>query len=248
MQEQYFRTRLALSNDKVFEEIQQTSVMIVGVGGVGSFAAEALARMGIGTLILIDKDTISTSNLNRQLHATYETVGQVKVDVMKKRIQTINSSCIVHAQHLFLTEETIEDLFETYTPMYVIDASDTLRFKLHIITTCRTRNIPYITVLGMANKWNPTSVEVTTLDKTYNDPVARFMRSKLKKQGISLRKIPVVFSGELPVKPDYERFSQELESEGTRKEIHPPASNVFVPSVAGLVAAHFVIESIRKKY
>lgn len=151
------------------------------MGGVGSFAAEALARTNIGHIILIDKDDVDITNVNRQLHALTSTIGQSKVTLMEERIKLINPDCKVTSLHMFYTEETYEDLFNHYDIDYFVDASDTIMYKVHLMNECLNRDIKVISSMGAANKTDPTRFQIADISKTHMDPMAKIIRRKLKK-------------------------------------------------------------------
>ena len=222
------------------EILKNSTVAILGIGGVGSFAAEALARTGVGTLILIDKDVVDITNVNRQIHATLKTVGRSKVEVMAERIAEINPNCNVIQMHMFYNEETAPRLFEHQID-FVVDASDTITFKIHLIKQCLRRKIKFISSMGAANKLDPTKFEIADIHQTSYDPVAKVIRTKLKKEKVS-GKVPVIYSTESPIigREDTLKVVGKEDSE-VRKQQLPPASNAFVPSVAGLIAASYVV-------
>ncbi len=229
------------------EILKNSTVAILGIGGVGSFTAEALARTGVGKIILIDKDTIDITNVNRQIHATLETVGRKKVEVMAERIASINPKCEVVQLHLFYTDETSEVLFEQQ-PDFIVDASDTITFKIHLIKQCLRRKIKFISSMGAANKLDPTKFEIVDIKDTSYDPVAKVIRTKLKKEKIS-GKVPVIYSTERPIIAQAEALSVVGNEESDlRKQQLPPASNAFVPSVAGLIAASYVVRELTKSF
>lgn len=242
MLHQFSRNELAIGTEGV-ERMRDTTVAILGVGGVGSFAAEACARSGIGRIILVDKDTIDITNINRQLVAYLSTVGRSKTEVMAERIADINKECEVVSLHMFYTEETSEEFF-SYQPDYVIDASDTIIYKVHLINECVNRNVKIISSMGAANKMDPTRFQISDISKTHTDPVAKVIRKRLKKLGI-YKGVPVVFSDESPVVIRKDVLETVGNADSTiRKAELPPASNAFVPSVAGLVCASWVINTI----
>ena len=221
------------------EILKNSTVAILGIGGVGSFAAEALARTGVGTLILIDKDVVDITNVNRQIHATLKTVGRSKVEVMAERIAEINPNCNVIQMHMFYNEETAPRLFEHQID-FVVDASDTITFKIHLIKQCLRRKIKFISSMGAANKLDPTKFEIADIHQTSYDPVAKVIRTKLKKE-------KVIYSTESPIigREDTLKVVGKEDSE-VRKQQLPPASNAFVPSVAGLIAASYVVRELTK--
>ncbi|MED5045421.1 tRNA threonylcarbamoyladenosine dehydratase, partial [Geobacillus stearothermophilus] len=213
--------------------------------GVGSFAVEALARSGVGRLVLVDRDNVDITNINRQIHALLSTIGRPKVELMKERIADINPACEVIALQMFYTEETYEQFF-AYDLDFVIDASDTIVYKVHLMKQCLKRGIPIISSMGAANKMDPTRFRIVDISKTHTDPIAKVIRAKLRKEGIR-RGIPVVFSDEKPVKIR-EDVRQVVGNDASpiRKAKMPPSSNAFVPSVAGLIMASYVINELLK--
>ncbi|WP_274650047.1 tRNA threonylcarbamoyladenosine dehydratase [Paenibacillus humicola] len=243
MLHQFSRTELAIGPEGL-DIMKRSTVAVLGVGGVGSMAAEALARTGIGRIILIDKDVVDITNVNRQLHALTTTVGQPKADLMRERIKLINPDCDAVALRMFYTEETYEKLFE-YKLDYVVDASDTIMYKIHLIKQCLERNIPLVSSMGAANKMDPTKFQVADISKTSMDPIARVIRQKLRKDGIR-KGVKVVFSTEQPMKPR-EDVTQRIVPENApeiRKAQQPPASNAFVPAAAGLVMTSVVVRDL----
>ncbi|MBD8026797.1 tRNA threonylcarbamoyladenosine dehydratase [Ureibacillus sp. Re31] len=244
MLHQFSRNELAIGKEGL-EKLKNTTVAILGIGGVGSFAAEACARSGVGRIILVDKDNVDITNINRQLVAYLSTVGKSKSQIMKERIADINPECEVIDMHMFYTEETYERFFEQGID-YVIDASDTVMYKIHLMKECLKRNIPIISSMGAANKMDPTRFKIADISKTHTDPLAKVIRTKLRKEGIH-KGVMVVFSDESPivVRPD---VVEEVGNPNAqiRKAKMPPSSNAFVPSVAGLIAASWVINQILK--
>ena len=239
---QFSRNELAIGKEGV-ERMRNMTVAILGVGGVGSFAAEACARSGIGRIILVDKDDIDITNINRQLIANLSTVGRSKTEVMAERIADINKSCEVVSLHMFYTKETADEFF-SYKPDYVIDASDTIKYKIHLATACIAKDIKIISSMGAANKMDPTRFEIADISKTHTDPVAKVMRTRLRKAGIT-KGLPVVFSDESPVIIREDVVGTVGKPDATiRKAEMPPASNAFVPSVAGLICASWVMNDI----
>ena len=245
MLHQFSRTELAIGPEGL-ERMRNSTVAVLGIGGVGSIAAEALARTGIGRIILIDKDVVDITNINRQIHALTTTVGQPKADLMKERIGLINPECEAISLRMFYTEETYEQLFE-YPLDYVVDASDTIIYKIHLIKQCLERNIPVISSMGAANKMDPSRFKVADISKTHTDPIARVVRTKLRKDGIK-KGVKVVFSDEEPMKPR-EDVTQRIVPETApdiRKAQQPPSSNAFVPPVAGLIMVSEVVKDLMK--
>lgn len=232
MESEFSRTELLIGKDAV-ETLHHKRVAIFGVGGVGGFAAEALARSGVGILDLFDKDTVSISNLNRQIIATYDTIGKNKVDVMKDRILSINRNAVVHTYPVFYLPENAEDYdFTQYD--YIIDAVDTVTAKLTLVEQAYKAGTPIISAMGAGNKLDPTAFEVADINKTSVCPLAKVMRRELKKRGIP--KLKVVYSKEQPLKPRHEETPME------RKVA--PGSIAFIPSVSGLIIASEVIKDL----
>ncbi|BBW95470.1 tRNA threonylcarbamoyladenosine dehydratase [Geobacillus icigianus] len=245
MLHQFSRNELAIGPEGL-EKLKNATVAVLGVGGVGSFAVEALARSGIGRLVLVDRDNVDITNINRQIHALLSTIGRPKVELMKERIADINPACEVIALQMFYTEETYEHFF-AYDLDFVIDASDTIVYKVHLMKQCLKRGIPIISSMGAANKMDPTRFRIADISKTHTDPIAKVIRAKLRKEGIR-RGIPVVFSDEKPVKIR-EDVRQVVGNDASpiRKAKMPPSSNAFVPSVAGLIMASYVIQELLKE-
>ncbi|MCD8501417.1 MAG: tRNA threonylcarbamoyladenosine dehydratase [Bacillaceae bacterium] len=247
MLHQFSRNELAIGHEGL-EILKNSTVAVLGIGGVGSFSAEALARSGVGRLVLVDKDDVDITNVNRQVHALLSTVGKPKVDLMKERIADINTECEVVALKMFYTEETYESFFEQGLD-FVVDASDTISYKIHLMKQCLKRKIPIISSMGVANKLDPTRLKIADISKTSYDPIAKVIRTKLRKEGIH-KGINVVFSDEQPIKIR-EEIRQEIVSEKQeespiRKAKLPPSSNAFVPSVSGLIMAGHVITTLLK--
>ncbi|HCS73894.1 MAG TPA: tRNA cyclic N6-threonylcarbamoyladenosine(37) synthase TcdA [Clostridiales bacterium] len=230
---------------KALEKLKNSKVAIFGIGGVGSFAVEALTRAGLGSLVLIDDDVICLSNLNRQLHATHITIGRPKVEVMKERILSINPYAEVTTCEKFYTAESSQELLqEDYD--YVIDAVDTVSAKIHLVVRCQELGIPIISSMGAGNKMDPTKFQVSDIYSTSVDPLAKIMRRELRKRGIGGLK--VVYSTEVPVIPlvTYLELVKE-EHSGTgdlNKRRIIPGSVSFVPSVAGLILGGEVIRDL----
>ena len=244
MLHQFSRNELAIGKEGL-DILKNSTVAVLGIGGVGSFSAEALARSGVGKLILIDKDDVDITNVNRQIIALLSTVGQPKVDLMKERIADINPDCEVVALKMFYTEETYEEIFG-YNLDFVIDASDTISYKIHLMKECLKRNIPIISSMGAANKMDPTRFQIADISKTHTDPIAKVIRTRLRKEGIR-KGIPVVFSDESPIviREDVRKEVGKDDAE-IRKAKMPPSSNAFVPSVAGLIMASYVVRQLLK--
>lgn len=242
MLHQFSRTELAIGAEGL-EALKNSTVAVLGIGGVGSIAVEALARTGVGRIILIDKDVVDITNLNRQIHALTTTIGQKKADLMCERVKLINPECETIALNMFYTEETYEQLFQ-YEIDYVLDASDTIMYKIHLIKECLKRKIPLLSSMGAANKMDPTRFQVADISKTSVDPMARVIRTKLRKDGIK-KGVKVVFSTEEPVKPR-EDVTKKIAPEGAkiRKAKQPPASNSYVPPVVGLIMVSVAVRDL----
>lgn len=233
MNEFYSRTEMLLSEDGV-EKLKNACVAVFGVGGVGGYAVEALARAGVGEIHLIDSDRVSVSNINRQIIATHLTVGQFKTEAMKERIHSINPEAKVICHSVFFDEST-KCQFEFTKYSYVIDAIDSLSAKVELIATATEAGVSIISAMGAGNKLDPTLFEVSDISKTTVCPLARAVRIGLRKRGINHLK--VVYSKEPPVIPP------EV-SDGVKKRV--PGSISFVPSVMGLILAGEVIKDIAK--
>ncbi|WP_454192264.1 tRNA threonylcarbamoyladenosine dehydratase [Paenibacillus sp. Marseille-Q7038] len=242
MLDQFSRTELAIGTEGL-DKLKNSTVAVLGIGGVGSMAVEALARSGVGRIILIDKDVVDITNINRQIHALTTTIGQKKADLMVDRVKLINPECDAIALNMFYTDETYEELFK-YDLDYVLDASDTIIYKIHLIKECRKRDIPMISSMGAANKMDPTKFQVADISKTSMDPIARVIRNKLRKEEGIKKGVKVVFSTEQPMKPRQD-VTEKIVPENApeiRKAKQPPASNAYVPPVVGLI---MVSEAIR---
>ncbi|WP_342436882.1 tRNA threonylcarbamoyladenosine dehydratase [Paenibacillus sp. FSL L8-0436] len=245
MLHQFSRTELAIGPEGL-EILKNSTVAVLGIGGVGAMSVEALARTGIGRIILIDKDAVDITNINRQIHALMTTIGQKKADLMVDRVKLINPECEAIALNMFYTEETYEELFK-YKPDFVIDASDTIIYKIHLIKECLSRGIPMVSSMGAANKMDPTRFKVADISKTEMDPIARVIRQKLRKEGIK-KGVKVVFSTEKPVKPRVDVTEQIVPEDAPdrRKAQLPPASNSFVPPVVGLIMVSVAVQDLLK--
>ena len=248
MSEQFSRTELLIGRIGL-DKLQKARVAVFGVGGVGGYVVEALARSGIGTLDIIDADKICLSNLNRQIIATHKTIGAYKVDVAKERILDINPDAVVHAHRCFYLPDTA-DQFEFSQYDYVVDAIDTVTGKIELVMQAKQANTPIISSMGAGNKMNPTAFRVADIYKTNVCPLAKVMRRELKKRGID--KLKVVYSEEKPLTPIVETGSQyTCDTLGNVREGSPrrqtPGSNAFVPSVVGLIIASEVIKDIIAK-
>lgn len=229
MKEELEREAALLGNDAI-ERLQASCVAIFGLGGVGSYAAEAIARSGVGKILLVDNDVVSKSNINRQLCALQSTVGRKKVDVVAERLLDINPDLVIERRYDFVLPENISS-FDFSSLDYIIDAIDTVSAKLAIAESAQKLGVPMISSMGTGNKLDPTALTVTDISKTTVCPLARVMRRELKKRGIAHLK--VVFSTEEPKRANFE-------GEGKI----PPASVAFVPSVAGLIAAGEAVKTL----
>lgn len=227
------RTALLIGEENV-EKLKKAHVAVFGIGGVGGYVVEALCRSGVGTLTLIDKDTVSESNINRQIIALSSTVGRLKTEVAAERAKQINPDICVHTKNVFYLPET-EKEFDFSTFDYVVDAIDTVSGKLSIIQRSTEAKVPVISSMGTGNKLDPTAFKVADISKTSVCPLARVMRRELKKRGIE--RVKVVYSEEEP------KDSKAVD-EKSGKTI--PASIAFVPSVAGLIIAGEVIKDLIK--
>lgn len=219
--------------DKGLKCLQSSRVAVFGLGGVGSYAAEALARAGVGAIDLIDGDQVDVTNINRQLIACHNTVGKDKVQVMKERIFHIDPGIRVNTHCLFFLPDTT---FDFSGLDYVIDAVDTVTAKLELAVRARKAGVPVISSMGTGNKLDPSRFEVTTIDKTSVCPLAKVMRRELKKRGIT--DLKVVYSREVPFRPK--------EGATCQIERNAPASISFVPPVAGMILAGEVIRDLLK--
>lgn len=233
---EFSRTELLLG-EEAMNKLMNASVMVLGVGGVGSHCIEALARAGVGSLILVDNDTVSLTNINRQSIAFHSTVGKYKTEVMKEKIADINPECEVKTHEMFVLPENIDLLFENKVD-YIIDAIDTVTAKLSLVEKAKELNIPIISSMGTGNKLHGELFEITDISKTSVCPLCKVMRKELKARGIYHLK--VLYSKEQPLKP----VGETKEDTGSRRAI--PGSVSFVPPVAGLLIAGEVIRDIIK--
>lgn len=232
MSEQFSRTELLIGKEGL-NKLKNAKVAIFGIGGVGSYVVEGLARVGVGSFILVDNDDVALSNLNRQIIATQKTIGKQKVEVAKERILEINPNAKVDIYKEFFmpdTEGIIDD-----SVSYIVDAIDTVTAKIELVLRANNLSIPIISSMGTGNKLDPTRFEVTDIYKTSVCPLAKVMRKELKSRGI--KKLKVVYSKEEPIKVKKE--------ESKNKQV--PGSISFVPSVAGLIIAGEVVKDIIKQ-
>ena len=234
--EKNFTTRTSLIiGDEGVEKLKNSSVIVFGVGGVGSFAAEAIARAGVGNLTIVDFDEVDITNIKRQLPALHSTVGRYKVDVMKERILDINPNINIKAIREVYNKDTSDSILsEKYD--YVVDAIDMVTSKIHLIETCKNKGMDIISSMGMGNKLDPTKIEVPDIHKTTICPLARVMRKELKDRRI--KKLKVVYSTEQPV---------DLKKKVLNGKKVTPGSISFVPSVGGLIIASVVVNDLINK-
>ena len=228
MENQFTRTELLLGPEAM-ERLSRSRVIVFGVGGVGGYVVEVLARSGVGMLALVDNDRVAPSNLNRQIIALHSTLGRLKVDVLEERIHDINPRCEVRKFPMFYLPENADAIqLENYD--YVVDCIDTVKAKLHLVRRCHQLQKPFICSMGAANKLDPTAFRVSDISKTANGPLARVLRKTLRREGIEHFK--VVYSEELPVR--------------TVADTLP--SCAFVPAAAGLVVGGEVVKDLAKPY
>ena len=230
--DQYSRTRLIYGRDAM-SKLRQSHIAVFGLGGVGSYVVEALARSGVGALDLIDADTVSPSNLNRQLYALRSTLGQFKTDVAAQRIADIDPDIKVRTYNIFFSAET-QEMFDFGTYSCVVDAIDSVRSKVALILASQSAGTPVISSMGAGNKVRPDAFEVADIYSTSVCPLARIMRTELKKYGV--RKLKVVYSKEKPLPP--------AETEPAGKEPAVIGSTAFVPASAGLLIAAEVVRTV----
>jgi tRNA A37 threonylcarbamoyladenosine dehydratase len=247
MQHKFSRTEILIGKTAL-EKLNESTVIIFGIGGVGSYTAEALARAGVGHLILVDYDEICLTNINRQLHALYSTIGQAKVEVMRKRILDINPKVKVEAVKEFFSAENA-DSFLGRNPDYVVDAIDTVSGKVSLAKECLGRGIPLISSMGAGNRLSAENYKITDISKTSGDPLAKAVRKLLRKEGIT-KGVKVVYSPDLPLTP------LPTEADCRNNCICPggdahcalkrqiPGSISFVPSVVGLLMAGQVVNDL----
>ena len=230
--ERFIRTEYLLGKDNM-SLLEQSRVAIFGLGGVGGYALEALVRSGVGSFVLVDFDTVSESNLNRQSLATAYTVGMLKTEAALSRAKSINPDVSITLVSEFVSAENIEAILTAHRPSYIVDAIDTVTSKIALIKIAKALGIPIVSSLGTGNKLCPELFTITDIKKTHTCPLARVMRKKLAEEGIE--SLDVLYSAEPPIKP-----SVQQEENGR----HPPASVSFVPSVAGLMLGGHVIKKL----
>lgn len=240
IKKEFSRTANLIGEDAVLK-LNNSRVAIFGVGGVGGYVCEALARSGVGTFDLIDKDTVDITNINRQIIATSSTIGKYKAEVMKERILDINKDAVVNIHNCFFLPENSDDFpFEEYD--YVVDAVDTVTAKIELVMKAKEKNVPIISSMGAGNKLDPTMFKVADIYKTNVCPLAKVMRRELKKRGV--KKLKVVYSEELPIKPANAQTDMEKAKESNSFVKVAPGSIAFVPSVVGLIIASEVIKDL----
>ena len=238
MKEQYIRTAMLFGEEAV-ERLAAKRVVVFGVGGVGGHAVEVLARSGVGAIDLVDYDTVAVSNINRQLIATYDTVGRKKIEVMKERILSIQPECKVTLWDTFyLPEESSKFPFEEYD--YIIDAIDTVTAKIDLVLQAERFQIPIISSMGTGNKLDPTRLEVSDIYKTSVCPLAKVMRRELKKRDI--KKLKVVYSTEEAMTP----IAGLIPESEDKPRKATPGSNAFVPATAGVLIGSEVVKDLMK--
>ncbi len=239
MEEQFERTALIYGEENI-AKLNKARVAVFGVGGVGGYVVEALARSGIGTLDIVDNDKVAVSNINRQIIATHSTVGRYKVDVVRERLLDINPNITVNAYKTFFLPENADEFdFAAYD--YVVDAIDTVSGKLELVSKANVTDTPIISSMGAGNKVDPTAFVVSDIYDTKMCPLARVMRKELSKRGI--KKLKVVYSAEKALEPDAALHAKLMEQgETTKRSI--PGSTAFVPSTVGLIIASEVVKDL----
>jgi len=248
MENQFSRTEMLVGKDAV-ERLKGSKVAVFGVGGVGGYAVEVLARSGVGCIDVFDADTVNITNLNRQVIALHSTLEQAKVDAIEKRIYDINPACVVGKYKMFYLPENADEVdLKQYD--YVVDCIDTIVAKIDIITRCHNLRIPMISSMGAAFKLDATQFEVTDLFKTINDPLAKVLRKKLRKTNV--RNVKVVYSPEEPLTSLYSDDNEDIDNDVANietiahKKRSTPASNAWVPATAGLIIGGEVIKDLCK--
>ena len=241
------RTRLLLGEPAI-ETLKHSHVAVFGIGGVGGYTTEALARSGVGELTIIDNDRVCISNVNRQIYALQSTIGQYKVDVAEQRIHDINPECVVHRYQMFYLPDNADQIDLTQFD-YVVDCIDTVTAKIELVRRCHSLGIPLISSMGAANKMDATAFRVTDITKTTMDPLAKIIRKKMRQ--LHIPHLKVVYSVEPPLCPienpdEMEHSFKQDDTTGDKipKRRSVPASNAFVPATAGLIAAGEVIKDL----
>ncbi|CAB1245093.1 ThiF family adenylyltransferase [Clostridium sp. MT-14] len=246
-QHAFSRTELLIGT-KALQKLRESTVVIFGLGGVGGFTLESLARSGIGHLVLVDDDTVCLTNINRQIQANFHTIGKYKVDVLKDRVLDINPNCRVETYRTFVKDDNINEIIPDNTD-YVVDTVDTVSSKISLVLWCKSHNINVISCMGAGNKMDPTQFKISDIYDTKICPLAKVMRRELKKRGV--RELKVLYSEEVPQKPKIDEVVTCKEGcvciGGSRKCLAKrqiPASNSFVPPVAGMIIGGEVIKDI----
>ncbi|MCI1944177.1 tRNA threonylcarbamoyladenosine dehydratase [Clostridium luticellarii] len=246
-QHAFSRTELLIGTEAL-QKLKESTVVIFGLGGVGGFTLEAIARSGLGHIVLVDDDTVCLTNINRQIQATFDTIGRYKVDVLKDRVLAINPNCRVETHHTFVKENNIDEIIPADTD-YVVDTVDTVSSKISLVLWCKTHHIDVISCMGAGNKMDPTQFKISDIYDTRICPLAKVMRHELRKRGI--KSLKVLYSEEVPRKPKIEEVVTCKEGcvcvGGSKKCLAKrqiPASNSFVPPVAGMIIGGEVIKDI----
>ena len=241
------RTRLLLGEPAI-ETLKHSHVAVFGIGGVGGYTTEALARSGVGELTIIDNDRVCISNVNRQIYALQSTIGQYKVDVAEQRIHDISPECVVHRHQMFYLPDNADQIDLTQFD-YVVDCIDTVTAKIELVRRCHSLGIPLISSMGAANKMDATAFRVTDITKTTMDPLAKIIRKKMRQ--LHIPHLKVVYSVEPPLCPieNPDEMEHSFKQDDTTGDEIPkrrsvPASNAFVPATAGLIAAGEVIKDL----
>ena len=232
----FSRTELLLGKTNI-DKLKKSTVIVFGIGGVGSYVVEALTRVGVGKIVIVDKDDISISNINRQLPATQQTIGLSKVKIMKERMLSINPEITVVAKQEFYLPGRADEFLNDDLD-YIVDAVDNVTAKLDLICCAKEKNIPIISSMGTGNKLDPTRLEIADIKKTSVCPLAKVMRKELRKRNVD--SVKVVYSKEEPVVP------MTVDEEGNPIRSSVPGSISFVPSVAGLIIASEVVKDLLK--
>ena len=232
----FARTELLLGKTNI-DKLKKSTVIVFGIGGVGSYVVEALTRVGVGKIVIVDKDDISISNINRQLPATQQTIGLSKVKIMKERMLSINPEITVVAKQEFYLPGRADEFLNDDLD-YIVDAVDNVTAKLDLICCAKEKNIPIISSMGTGNKLDPTRLEIADIKKTSVCPLAKVMRKELRKRNVD--SVKVVYSKEEPVVP------MTVDEEGKTIRSSVPGSISFVPSVAGLIIASEVVKDLLK--
>lgn len=235
MEDQFSRTK-SLLGEAAVNTLANSRVAVFGIGGVGGYVTEALARCGVGALDIVDNDQVNISNINRQIYALHSTVGKYKVDVAEVRIKDISPQCVVNKHRTFYLPTNADDIDLSQFD-YVVDCVDTVSAKIELARRCHSLDIPIISCMGAANKLDPTAFRITDIAKTKMDPLAKVMRKKLRE--LDVPHLKVIYSEEPPLKP--------LSTSANGEERTPPASNSFVPAVEGLIAAGEVVKDLLRR-